>query len=398
MRRIMMKRQYLWFCMLAIAGILALVAGCSIEKPVGDGESMVELTIVQDMYSARTIEPSVYSMDITSYVLKWWISTEDESTASTKPVTPSASGTTTVTLLVSPNSYNFKIEGYNAFDLYPIGEGSAGPISFGPKVAKSVNITIEPAIGPGNLEINVDWTAYAPLDLDASVSVTVYAMNEKMSDPDDPTYVPTPLFGSPFTDAPGFGEKNATINESGIDSGYYKCLLQMKNNADNASLWATMEALRILKDYDSIKTYILSERVFDSIGNIVVDENLQNPLNIDLNVVSSVPAESGNYPSGTALPDFFTINYGSNIGVTAKPKDRDTDANISVDSFEWYLDGLVPLPATAEVTTIAPPADPEAYTQIITGSGLSYGLHTLSVMVYKDSTVSSRDVQFIVVP
>ena len=174
-----MKRQYLWFCMLAIAGILALVAGCSIEKPVGDGESMVELTIVQDM-SARTIEPSI-SMNITGYVLKWWVSTEDESTAMTKAVTPNASGTTTVTLLVSPNSYNFKIEGLNGVNPDPIGEGFAGPIAFGPKTAIEVDITIVPVIGTGDLSIDFDWTAYVPNDLDASVTASVFAMSANIS-------------------------------------------------------------------------------------------------------------------------------------------------------------------------------------------------------------------------
>ena len=83
---------------------------------------------------------------------------------------------------------------------------------------------------------------------------------------------------------------------------------------------------------------------------------------------------------------------GTDISVKVSPK-KDGAAT-PVDGFEWYMDGDGPLANSGQF--LGSEADPASYSYFIGGNGFDIGSHTLSVLVTKGTTVSSRSVQFII--
>jgi len=388
-----MKKSLLLSGILSLVVAIALLAGCAFEQPASDEEAIVEVTIVQDMFSTKTIEP-VNSMDITEYLLKW--DTISPPAANTKTVTPTG-GTTTVYLLLSPGeTYYFQIEGYN-LDGDKIGASTIeGPIEFGPgsKVAQQVSLTIEPIVGTGNLEVTVDWSTVdlGSYVLDAEVFLDIF--DSSVTD-----FTTTPLHS--FTADPDAGATAATVkNETTddppvadpIDNGYYKCIIKMVDESDGALLWTAIDALRIVADdFISTETYNLVQGYLDALVAVKVDENMQDPLDIELRVVDDT-ANTYYYADDT-LP-VFTISKenGSALVVEAWPIDRSTTQSTSVDSFEWYLDGTIDATAWKDSEDLA-----ISFSRYRIPSGsFNIGSYSLSVLVKKDGTLSSRTLQFVV--
>lgn len=392
-----MKRKMIYGGIIALIAVIALAAGCTTNQPATNEEAAIEVTIQQAMVGAKTIEPDIV-MDITRYMVSWWPAGDVAATQS-KEVTPAPNGTPTkFYLFLTTGMYNFKIDGFNAADPSAIGSGSYGPISVKPKVTTSVDIIVTPVSGQGNFAITVDWRAYAPNDLNAKVTAILYG-------PNDAT-LSTPLLT--VTADPGLGEKVANVIGS-YTNGYYKCVIQMKYDSNNAVIWSTIDALRIVTDYTSTETYFLNAQLKGVVSGGVT-EDLQNPLNITLEVAASTG--SGVYYASDALPEFFAVNVGTNIDVWAYPRIPDgTQAGLTTEvaSFEWYLDGTLKIdPYTADGKTweaLKPGDDPlyaYSYSRFVNGAGLPLAPYSLTVMVKKISstgatTLSSRSFQFIVV-
>jgi hypothetical protein len=97
------------------------------------------------------------------------------------------------------------------------------------------------------------------------------------------------------------------------------------------------------------------------------------------------------------LPVYFLVPNGTNIVVETWPKMKDESGNIvsvPVDSFEWYIDEAKHSANAGE--DLGDASDPTSYSVFVAGAGLDVGFHTISVLVTKGTTVSSRRVQIIV--
>jgi len=392
-----MKRKMIYGGIIALIAAIALAAGCATNHPATDEEAAIEVTIQQAMVGAKTIEPDIV-MDITKYVVSWWPD-GNPGAAQTKEVTPAPNGTPTkFYLFLTTGMYNFKIDGFNAADPSAIGSGSYGPISVKPKATTPVDIVVTPVSGSGNIAITVDWSAYAPNDLNAYVTATLYG-------PNDAT-LSTPL--RTFTANPGLMEKVANVTGS-YTNGYYKCVIQMRYDSNDALIWSTIDALRIVADYTSTETYFLNAQLKGVVSGGVT-EDLQNPLNITLEVAASTG--SGVYYASDPLPEFFAVNEGTNLVVWAYPRIPDGTqggSTTEVASFEWYIDGTIKIDpyqydgkTWEEISPSTDPVRPYSYSLFVNGAGLPLGPYSLTVMVKKISstgatTLSSRSFQFIVV-
>jgi hypothetical protein len=396
-----MKRKFLLGGILAVIVSIAIIAGCAIEKPAGDEEAIVEITINQDMFTAKTIVPPDITMKIDRYVLKWWLTTAP-GTVDSKNVTP-VGPSTTVYLLLAPGEYKFEVEGWNDTDTgadYPIGKGSSPPVTLVPKIQQPINITIEPVIGSGNYSITVNWTQ-VDYDFGGTLYVDIWEKDATNFDKvtNSTQWLDQYSIEQPFTDATD--PKLVTLSKSDLQNGYYKCIITMTNDTDTR-LWSTIDALRIVSDYTSEETYTL-KRQLDALVAVNITEDLQNPLKIDLWVVdkdgTAGPHGNGWWYSTDDLPEFFMITNtpNTNLDVWAYPVDAATNLSPTVDKFEWYLDVLNMLTPVEEVLISTGTNVHESYSRVTqAGNGLNVGSYSLSVLIYKGDTVSSRGFQFIV--
>jgi hypothetical protein len=411
-----MKKTLLLSGILSLVVAIALFAGCAFEQPASDEEAIVEVTIVQDMFSTKTIEPNE-PMDIAEYELIWWET--GSSTENTKTVTP-ANGTTTVYLLLSPGiEYNFKIEGYNSYTdndtvkKDKIGESAVETSTFYPGSSMTITLEVIPIAAVGDFAVTVDWTAVDLTDLpdfDARVEATIEKL---LYDEDTGVYSYDSPINPSFIGDPAAGVQSTVINGTAIDNGYYKCTIQMIDETDpdpdkQPVIWTTVDALRIVAGYISVETYTLN-RQLDAFITVKAEENLKNTLFIDF-TVKTVTSDSEGNPVVTGpvpytdpdesvpdnyLPPYFVIPLDANgkIVVWAYPRDRGTRNSTDVDIFEWSLD------AGASLTAVSG----ESLT-ITSKSGVSIeandftipDFHTITVMIYKNGSLSSRSVNFIV--
>lgn len=394
-----MKRKMIYGGIIALIAAIALVAGCATNQPATDEEAVIEVTIQQAMVGAKTIEPDIV-MDITRYVVSWWPAGNVAATQN-KTVTPAPNGTPTkFYLFLTTGMYNFKIDGFNAPDpSFPIGSGSYGPVSVKPKVTTPVDIIVTPVSGSGDVAIRVIWEAYTPNDINAYVTATLYGPND--------ANLSTPL--TTFTADPGLEDKVANVTGS-YTNGYYKCVIQMKYDSNNAVIWSTIDALRIVAGYTSTETYILNAQLKGVVSGGIT-EDLQNPLNITLEVAASTG--SGVYYASDVLPEFFAVNEGTNLQVWAYPRIPDgTQGGLTTEvaSFEWYIDGIIKVDPYKDLNekiweALKPGDDPlyaYSYSRFVNGAGLPLAPYSLTVIVKKISstgatTLSSRSFQFIVV-
>jgi hypothetical protein len=381
-----MKKSLLLSGILSLILVIALLAGCAFEQPASDEEAIVEVTIVQDMFSTKTIEPGI-SMDITEYLLKWDTSTTPA--ANTKTIFPTG-GATTVFLLLSPDvTYYFQIEGYN-LDGDKIGESIVVPKSFypGSRGQQSVELKIVPVDGQGNFSISVDWST-AAVDLDAALTAHIFSFDADVS-------------GTPAQSIVGTaGNPSATVSGS-LDDGYYKCVIELKDqDTDNPNpvLWSTLEALRIVTGYDSTESYDLIDGQLDALVAVEVSEDMpDNPLDIALYIDVLGDVDNGVvYQADDVLPSYFTIDKTDKqiLVVQARPIDRSTKERTSVESFDWYINGTTNVNSEVTSEETVDPATTQSTIQT-DPANRNPGLYTLSVMITKNGALSSRSVQFII--
>jgi hypothetical protein len=381
-----MKRKFLLGGILAVIVSIALIAGCAIEKPAGDEEAIVEITINQDMFTAKTIDPG-FKLEIAEYEVMWWFT---DGTENSERVEPSTDGKATVYLLLKPGQYHFKVIGYKAVDETenPIGESDEIVQTIDPRDKVTIPIPVHPIrSGSERFSITVDWSQAVVANIDPTIYVYVY--NDLDEDPTEPPLEEPDFY---FTKA-DTNDTSATGTSDELTPGYYKCFIRMEEGGTSGEdesgslIWSTVEALRIVEYYPSSKTYTLI-RHLESWVTLNIDDNLQNPLILTYRV-------NGEEYGATLPADPFSIDYLKNITIRVKainPEDMTFITFTELDR-EWYLNGYE---GTVNLSGSAYHDPSNYYTQLSVGNGLSPGFYSVDVLIKKDGTVSSGTVNFII--
>ena len=396
-----MKKQLLWTGILALIAALALVFGCAVQHPaVEEEETVVAFTIGQDMLSAKTIIPE-QPMDITQYVLNWWKEGQDRSapiSGQTRTVDLDEDQTSaTVLLLLVPGPYYFQVIGNNT-NGFSVGMGydnedSDVPTTVVPKQYQEIPIVVRPIPGSGDLSITVEWPDVDFDGLVPEVSATITPVGESA--------LPT----ASFTVDPA--ARNAVYTKTGLEHGYYRFQIQMVDPSlpptdMNYYLWSSIDALRIIANDTSSTTYTL-ERELDALVAVEITEEMDNPLLIQFYVHDGTtgayyyPDELPQVPLDPLDPDpnyvNFIVTQGPIMEFVAYPQTPTTPPiPTPVDSFEWFLWGIVPL-AVAEEDLLY------SYSRIyLDTTGLDPGVYWVNLLVTKGDILTSERIEFAIVP
>jgi hypothetical protein len=392
-----MRKKLLLAGILAMIGAIALIAGCAIEQAGGtEEEAVIAFAVGEDVLTAKTIEPSI-SMEILDYEFQWWYATSDEA----DPVPDENPDYTEVfspkknafIRLVKPGKYVFRVNGYNGTETYPIGQDTTEMILLRPKETKAITLTLTPVDGLGFLDVTVQWPGVDFDGLTPKVFAYIYKFGEDQGDPVEFT-----------TDM--VGEKADYVTDGSakphIEDGYYKFKIKMVgdpgadatyNTDDDEILWTAMDVLRSVYNSTS-STIITLQKELDAFVPITIEEDMQNPIEITLNVdpdAAAGPALPVPYPPDDDFPEteYFTNPAGYNIKVQAFPLIDGT--NIAVNTYEWYLNGAEITQPNPSITTSADFKN----STYVTGAGFPQGVYWIDVLVEKDGVLGSRRVRFI---
>jgi hypothetical protein len=385
-----MKKSLLLMGILSIALIAALITGCAMEQATApeDG-AVVTFSIGKGDFTAKTILPEE-DMEIANYLVTAYL-TSDPGNLVINETIPYAGTTVTVVKLLSPGEYSFKVEAFNTTP-FLIGEGfynddPAATVVIEP-TDKVVNIpiTVRPAGGEGTFDLTITWPNVDFGTVTPEVFVTITA--ESGQDPANNVVDATVTVNEE--------NKDATYINNTLDNGYYRVAIMMKGNGE--ILWSTIDALRIIKDDESRVGYVL-EQEFDEIVAVDIDPELENPFIVVLRIdgVEYISDEE-NTNGYTLLPDYFFRNKDQTLTVIALPRDV-TNAALSADSYEWYLNGIQSL------TSQEDPDDPiNQYSQVTVGgtnSGASTtltGTWWINVLVKIGDVLVSETVRVVFLP
>jgi hypothetical protein len=381
-----MNRKIILMIVIVVTGLAVLMAGCGMnQQAANDEEMLVELTISSIV--AKTIEPDVV-MEVATYDLYYGLADGALIPYPENPI--QAEDTTKIYLMLSPGTYDFTIEGFSADrGLYPepIGEGSEFDVKISPRKPKQVNIDVKLVEGKGGVDVTINWSEWKDdtgYDLEASFKAYVFAWSATDLSPNNALFELIPDVD--------LDTGIAHLKADDKDKGYYKCRIQMFEAGDLVKpIYSIVDALRVVTNYTAEEEIILDRQLDGLVTGVVVEEDLQNPLELDSYIVWNGSAVD--YPSGTPLPDYFLLANGTDIIVKVSPK-KDGAAT-PVDSFEWYIDEVGPFTANAG-EDLGDASDPTSYSTFVAGAGLDVGFHTISALVTKGTTVSSRRVQIIV--
>lgn len=220
-----------------------------------------------------------------------------------------------------------------------IGEGSASTtITAGTDT--ELDITVTPLTGDGTVNLTLGW--------DSSDFISTPEITATMTRVSDNT---VHVIEFVITDTSATYEGNFT-------SGYYNLSI---NVTDGNSTVSYVDSVRIVKNQSStaiIQVGTLSEDSGNLIMQIVTE--LQDPIEITF---------SGNQS---------TIYEGSEMTISVS-----TDVN-TIDSYIWYLDGIVIVGESSSSITI--------------GSGIDTGTHSLAVQVTSGNISSTESILFTVNP
>lgn len=371
-----MKKSLLLLGILSIALIAALITGCALEQATApeDG-AVVTFSIGKGDFTAKTILPEE-TMEIANYRVTAYL-TSDLVNPVIDEIIPYAGTTVTVVKLLSPGEYSFKVEAFNTTP-FLIGEGfynddpAATVVIVPTDTIVNIPITVRPVVGTGTFDLTVEWPSVDFGTVTPAVDVTI--TGESGQDP------PVNIVDAPATIA----GRNATYSNDTLENGYYRVLLVMRDSITDGILWSTIDALRIIDGDESPVKYTL-EKEFDEVVAVDIDSELQNPFNIVMRV------DGVDYTSDT-LPDYFFIASGENITIRAFPRDAVTNASLSADTYEWYLNGIQPL------TSVEDDVDPvDQWSQVSVGSGLSAGVWYVNMLVKIGDVFVSETVRFIII-
>ena len=150
-----------------------------------------------------------------------------------------------------------------------------------------------------------------------------------------------------------YGSGSASWTDSSLPAGYYILSLFLKNSG--VPVWGAAVAVRILAGETTLATH--TEGSSGGSIDLSIDHDLQNPITIDLIVARKALAS------------------GEDMFIFATPSE-------AVDSYAWYLDGVLLAGETASTLTI--------------GSALADGNYRIDVLVRKGDIFSSTNVNFTV--
>lgn len=197
------------------------------------------------------------------------------------------------------------------------------------------SVTVRPLVGDGTLDVRVTWP-------EGVLTTPVLSADLAPS-------------GSAFAALPVSPGPNSAALLGDHPNGYYSLRLLLSD--EGSLVWGAVEAVRIIAGETSAALFALTNDVNRGGLALQILTDLQNPITVSLAAQTS-------------------LQQGSTMTVTASTSD-------AVDSYQWYLQG-------APVGTNA--------SSISIGSGLGLGHYWLSLVVTKGSILSSKSVEFDVVP
>ncbi|MCL6592258.1 MAG: hypothetical protein K6U80_20225 [Firmicutes bacterium] len=325
--------------LLTSSGLLVLLIGMVVISGCGGSGNKVEvqkgtlvLNISESEVQAKSIQPGL-DMTIATYDISGTgpngTSFQKDNIAAGAPVTINALAVGVWTISVNAKNSGGTI----------IASGVSN-VLIAAEVTNNTEITVRPLTGTGELRISISWPA--GIITNPSIIGTL-----------------TPVGGSAtnitFTIA-GNG-LSASYQNNAIPAGYYTLLVQLKDGS--VIKWGGIESVRIIAGQTSSGEFPLTTAPGE-IGDIelVINPDLQNPISISF---------SGQQEN---------LTIGTNMTVTATPSQ-------AVDSYQWYLNGILLLGQTGQTITI--------------GSSLAEGSYRLDVVIVKGNITSSGYITFEVI-
>ena len=303
-------------------GLALVFTGCAEQGvDVGSTGGSLALNIQADM--SKTVVPDL-DMTVATYDI-----------VGTGPSGANFAVSNHATSAVAVNNLAVGAWSVVAYARNPVGTliamGSAA-VTVNAGLTTSASITVIPLLGNGTLSINVSWSGLASPSLEGTL---------------------TPAGGSASTlTGITYGVGSASYTDSSLAAGYYTLSLVLKN--DGTPVWGATVAVRILAGETTSATHDVGS-VSGTI-NLSINQDLQNPIAVTLSGVQT------------------SLLSGTDMTVVATPAE-------AVDSYAWYLDGVL-LGETTAVLTI--------------GAALSDGNHRLDVIVTKGVILSSTNANFTV--
>ncbi len=317
---------------------ILVLSGCggSKSKPAKSASGAIKLQIANTQFTAKTIQPTI-DMKIAYYNIAC-TGPEGSSPVQKTGVTD---GAITIEALAI-GTWSITIDAYNASGTN-IAAGYASAAVKGGSTSE-VMIEVLPLQGNGILKIGLSWPEQ--LIANPAINGTLFSSNGN-------------LFANlNFTLA---GDKLAATYENlQIPAGYYCLTVQLCDGS--TAVWSGIEAVRILASQTSAGNYPLTVDTIDPVEGgigIIVVPIIQNPINI------------------TFAGQQSELRQGTTMTVQATPSEL-------VDSYKWYLNGVLLTDQTTPVITL--------------GAGLQPRPYRLDLMVTKGSVLSSATLYFKVIP
>jgi len=336
-------------CTVAIA---LLLSGCGLGDDATTGTLVLSFA---EKLTAKTIEPTL-DMEVHHYEV---LGTGPG--GATFQNTVELPENTVVRSSLLPGEWTIEAWAYND-DGPPatlIGYGTTTVQIIAGYVLNDATVTVIPLIGTGTLTLEISWP----------IGVLTNPVLEGTLVPAGDTY-------NPQTDDLDFGywddgdvSTDAESHSGTWDNGYYTLTLRLLDLEDDL-VWGTAEAVRIVKDEDSWKRYVLVEDVNrEHLGRLELEiiEQMDNPFTIDFDVA-----------------DNSTYFEGDPVVVEATAED-----GVAVDTWSWYLQGVPQADGDPGVTIVS-----GSTTSTITLSGLPYAFYWLDVVGTSGNVLSSATLEF----
>jgi len=310
--------------------IIFIISNCSLggEDSTASLNTVLKLEFTSSLTS-KLIAPNI-SMDISSYRITGTgplgsSFIEDNITGNTYVKTGLPAGTWTVTV-EAKNSNNIIIG--SATEIVEVRAGET--------TTKVMRIT--PLVGNGTLRLSINWPTGFLTQPTAKGTLKNSANESSIHN---------------FT----ISGTTATLTVE-LPSGYYDLTIELFDST--VKVWGKYEAVRILAGHISEATYQLTLSNLSGQMQLLVEENLNNPLAV---VLTGGVAE---------------LLLGTNMNISAS-----TVPAVPSASYSWFLNGEQIPNATGSSLTI--------------GETLPLGLYTLDVRVTYNGSISSAGIEFKVV-
>lgn len=331
----------------ALLGMTVLLSTCGLI-PLPEFGTVVLSFGAQDLLSAKTIEPQL-DMDPATYDVYG----TGPGGASFEVLGLESTEIAQASLI--PGEWTIYVEAFNA-DTPPtlIGSGTATVTVLAGEVL-TVTVVVQPIVGTGQLEVIVQWPAGVLLNPQVTGTLTPMGGTGGAI-----VFGLAPDELSASYASPAIGDVDALAN------GYYMVSVALSTDRPDGSgtdvVWGTVESVRIITGEVSQKTYELVEDVNRGGVEVIIEPELDNPIEITI--------------EGVQTP----LQTGVDMTVSASPSGQ--------DAYAWYLDGVLMVDGLG---------DPLTGSTITFGSDVGLGYHWLSVVVTSGSVTSSAAEVFHVV-